>query len=501
MKAKQRKRYRFAALLMAGLLALLCAGCGSGGNQIAQEDPSKVPEEPYEINWYMYGTTLKDVASVENEINAYLKDKINATVKINRMEASQYKDKMSNMIQAGEYFDMCYVANWMVDYVVNAENGAFVALDGLFDKYLPETYQLSDPVALECVRVDGKVYALPVIKENALAYGWVYRKDLADKYNIDMSQVKSFEDLEAAAKIIKENEPDIKFPVDWDAAGAPSGGLSAVNVLQGYNIGYKKGDETYTLINRLEQPEIMEEFKLARRFYEEGLVKEDILTNNTDTTQRLKNGQTFCALVSLKPGKAQELFKNTNYEFEQQYLESPRKPINSGISSMTAISATSKNPARVARFMELLNTDEYLNNLVVYGIEGKHYEKVSDKVVRVLPNSGYTLSGSQWTVANIYLTYCTEGEDPDKNRKLKEFDDSASPHPLSGFRFVTESVQAELAACQAVEKQYNNQVVLGAMDPEPIVPEYIAALKSAGIDTVIAEMQKQLNAFLENKKS
>lgn len=498
---KQSLKRNFIAFVLAGLMALLVTGCGTGGNQTAMEDPGKVPEDPYEINWYLYGSTLKDVASVENEINAYLKDKINATVKINLMEAAQYKDKMSNMIQAGEYFDMCYVANWMLDYTVNAENGAFVAFDDLFDKYLPETYKLSDPVALDCVRVDGKVYALPVIKENALAYGWIYRKDLADKYNIDMSQVKTFEDLAAAAKIIKENEPDIKYPVDWDSSGTPSGALSSVNVLHGYNIGYKKGDDTYTIVNRLEQPEVMEEFKLAHKLYQEGLVKEDILTNNTDTTQRLKNGQAFCALVSLKPGKAQELLKNSNYDFDQQYVEAPRKPINSGISSMTAISATSKNPARVARFIELLNTDEYLYNLVVYGIEGKHYEKVSDRVVRVIPDGGYTLSGSQWTVGNIYMAYTTVDEDPDKNKKLKEFDDSAAPHPLSGFRFVTESVQAEVAACQAVEKQYNNQVSLGAMDPEPIVPEYIAALKSAGIDTVIAEMQKQLNEFMKEKEA
>lgn len=62
-------------LMLGGVLT----GCG-GGNKVATggEGPNVVPEDTYEINWYMQGMPQEDVASVEAAVNDYLKDKINA---------------------------------------------------------------------------------------------------------------------------------------------------------------------------------------------------------------------------------------------------------------------------------------------------------------------------------------------------------------------------------------------------------------------------------------
>lgn len=498
MKRKRLFKRVFAGV-MAGVIGASVCGCGSKKQAVIDEDPNTVPEDSYEINWYLPTTAPKDIAIVENEINNYIKDKINATVKINCLENAQYSEKLSNMIMAGEYFDLAFCANWMLDYFVNAENGAFVELDGLFDKYMPKTYELSDKACLDCARVGGKVYALPVIKESAAAYGWIYRKDLADKYNINMDEIKTFEDLIPALKTIKENEPDIKYPINWAIDQTPSGPLSPFNVITGYNVGYMRSDESFKIMNRLDVPEITEDFQLAHKFYEEGLVKEDILTNYSDTTQRLNNGQTFCALFQLKPGKVDETFGDSRYEFAQTFITEPKKTISIGVSSMNAISATSKNPARVARFLELLNTDKYLYNLVIYGVEGKHYTKVSDNVIKLIPGSGYDMAANQWMIGNVYNAYTKDTENPDKYVELKKFDDSATVHPLCGFRFSTDPVQAEIAACKAVEKQFETQVALGALDPTDIVGEYKKNLETSGIDKIIAEVQKQVDEFVASK--
>lgn len=498
---KMRRFFKGFGLFTAlALIAGLCS-CGQKDGAVALEDPNTVPETPYEINWYICGKQQADVAPVENEINAYLKDKINATVKLNILESAQYGDKLSNMIQSGEYFDMCFVANWKLDYAVNAENGAFYPLDDLFENYMPKTYEASDKEALECARVAGKIYALPVIKENADATGWIYRKDLADKYNIDMSKVQNYEDLLPIARMIKENEPSIKYPVEWKENMSLGGNKSAVSVIQGKNLGFLQGDDTYTVINRLETPEAMKQFKLAHQYYEEGLVRPDILTSaGADYVQNLKNGKIFCALAPLKPGKINELLKNAQYEFAQEYITEIKKPLQSGVSSMNAISVTSKNPARVARFMELLNTDPVLNNMVTFGLEGRNYTKVGDNVIKLIPNSGYNLSDSKWMIANVFIGYSTDEEEPGIKEELKKFNDEAKPNRLSGFVFVTESVQQEIAACQAVEIQYEGQASLGAIDPETVVPEYLKELKAAGVDKVKEELQRQLDEFLKNKK-
>ena len=100
-----RKFKKVIGLVLAMMTVFTMCSC-QNGKTAKGEDPNKVPSDPYEINWYMRGTAQSDISSVENAINDYLKDKINATVKITILESGQYNQKMSNMIAAGEYFDL-----------------------------------------------------------------------------------------------------------------------------------------------------------------------------------------------------------------------------------------------------------------------------------------------------------------------------------------------------------------------------------------------------------
>ena len=135
MKMKLKK---VLGLLLSAVLAMQVAGCS--GTQTAKkgEDPNTVPEDTYEIQWYMQGVAQNDIDSVEAKINEYLKDKINATVNIVILESGQYEQKMSNMIAASEYFDIAFAASYRLDYMVNAGLGAFVALDDYLDTYLKD---------------------------------------------------------------------------------------------------------------------------------------------------------------------------------------------------------------------------------------------------------------------------------------------------------------------------------------------------------------------------
>ena len=58
-------------------------------------------------------------------------------------------------------------------------------------------------------QINGVNYGVPTDKEFAVNGGFVWNKDLADKYNLDMPSVESVEDLEPMLKVIKENEPNV----------------------------------------------------------------------------------------------------------------------------------------------------------------------------------------------------------------------------------------------------------------------------------------------------
>ena len=64
-------------------------------------------------------------------------------------------------------------------------------------------------------------YAIPTYKEMADSRGWTYRKDIAEKYNINMDNIKTFDELLPVLKMIKENEPNMQYPIDWGSDRTP----------------------------------------------------------------------------------------------------------------------------------------------------------------------------------------------------------------------------------------------------------------------------------------
>ena len=107
-----KKMRRVIGFLLCAAMAVSVCACSGGKKTAKGEDPNKVPEDTYEIRWFLLGKPQDDVASVEKAINDYLKDKINATVKMTTMETGQYNQKMSTMVASGEYFDIAFCATW-----------------------------------------------------------------------------------------------------------------------------------------------------------------------------------------------------------------------------------------------------------------------------------------------------------------------------------------------------------------------------------------------------
>jgi putative aldouronate transport system substrate-binding protein len=100
---------------------------------------------------------------------------------------------------------------------------------------------------------------------------------------------------------------------------------------------------------------------------------------------------------------------------------------------------------------------------------------------------------------NQFLNYVWNTEDPDKWAKFKEFNQNAKVSPALGFVFDSEPVKAEVGAIANVIKQYQRALETGSVDIEKVLPEYEEKLKAAGLDKVVAEKQKQFDAFLASK--
>lgn len=453
--------------------------------------------KPYEIKWYFIGNgPQKDVGLVEAEVAKYIQSKgLNATVKLVCFDWGSYTQKLQQEIASGAKFDICFTAIWANYYRPQAGKGAFVKLNDLLTKYAPKTKAALGNEFLAGAAIDGVNYAIPANKEKAHNWGVILRKDLIAKYKLDTSKVKKLEDLEPMLDVIKKNEPTV-YPflscvgesayrvVDWDRVVSDDVPVSLYSDNRGTKVQFE-----------LEAPETMALFKLMNKWYNAGYIRKDAAVV-TDFMAELKSGNTFGLLQSLKPGKDAEMENSTGFGWIQIDLTRPVMSNRETTGSMQAISVTSEKPEMVMAFLEAFNSDKYLNNLINFGIEGKHYVKVSDNVIKKGPAIDSYNPGTAWMFGNQFINYLWDNEDVKKWDKFLAYNKSALPLKSLGFAFETEPVKTEIAACLNVTKEFLPQLETGTANPDVLVPQAIAKFKAVGIDKIIAEAQKQYDAWL-----
>ncbi|GGF66532.1 ABC transporter substrate-binding protein [Paenibacillus albidus] len=517
MASKRSMTLLLSLVLMVGMVLSGCSGNNAGNSagttditaKPSNEAPAatekgeatKAPDapaglEPVELSLYLPGGPDKDVAAVEQEINAYLKDKINATIKINQLSWDKPADKVNLMIQSGEVFDMVFTWNFMT----NAAKGAYLPLEELIDTHAKETKAQIHPAYLQAATVNGHLYAIPTEKELGQSVGFAFDKAIIDKYGFDINSIKRLEDIEPLLKTIKEKEPAISplfmnhtDSLSWFTAYPNSediDGSGDIPTLLDY--------DTMKIFNEYDTPAMTERLKLIRKWYEAGYINKNGATDKTELKDAVKSGKAWFTYGNMNPTSTNDWTRLAEKPMVIKTLLPVQVGTKSLQGSMLAISRTSKNPERAMMFINLIHTDPVLYNLLTFGIEGKHYNKVDDKTVEFIPDSGYN-SVSSWMIGNVLLNYLNKDEDPKRVQLYTDWNAAAETSPVIGFVFDSTKVQSQIGALINITKQYKNTLFSGEKDPEPILKEMNGKLKAAGIDAVINELQTQMDAFLAAK--
>lgn len=172
------------------------------------------------------------------------------------------------------------------------------------------------------------------------------------------------------------------------------------------------------------------------------------------------------------------------------------------------ITAKCKNPDKALRLIELMTTEEgtELYNMVVYGLEGVHYEKIDDTHIKTLEYDGTqggvdtSYAAMKWIMGNTFHAYLNQGcKDGDNELALsinENPDNTISD--LMGFVARVSDISTQVEQTTAVTKEYMNTLQSGAMgdDWKPFYDEYVSKMENAGLDDVLKELQSQVDAFL-----
>lgn len=498
-------------IITAFSLTLTACGIVAGGPDTglptaATADPAETGSvnagalKPVSMHMVFMGAMPKDMPLVQAEMDKYTREKLNATVEIRPIDWGAYRDKTNLMFASNEQFDLLFTSPWMYlgDEVAK---GQIIELDSLIDRYGQGIKAVLDPAVVEGGKINGKTYAVATNKEFAADKGVILRKDLVEKYGIDISRIKDLKDLTPVFETIKRNEPGMT-PLQV------KGNESPMSVVLGYGKFDMLGDgpgvldraaRDFKVIDILETPIYMEYARLQREWYKAGYINKDGASSTEMTYSAVKAGKAFSYGQSGKPGIDTQEARNAGCELVYVPLTRPYMTTGDTTSAMFAIPTTAVDPARAMMFLDLLFTDKYLLNLLNWGIEGKHYIKASDSIIDypegvTAANTGYALNMS-WMFGNQMNNYLWTTEDPRLWDKLKKFNAEAERSIALGFIFVPDKVKNEVAATNSVNTLFQGAINSGSLDPEIVIPQYIQSMKEAGLEKILAEKQAQLDAW------
>ena len=471
--------------------------------------------EPVTLEWYVAEDSMPDNQAVFDALNAYFKEKINATVNFHFIPISEYAQKVSTILMSGQTVDIVN-ANSELNYVEYVKKGAFVPMEELVKQYAPQTYAMIPESFWSAMYVDGHMYGIPSYKDSCQMYCMLYNSTMADALGLDMStlSINNYRDIvpflykakelrdaklpEDAALPMTRNFPDLD---SW-AQHESINGLAVVNVpgIEDF-AGMGSGEKVF---NKYATAEYRDLCKTVAKMVTDGVLPFDLF--NFDTS-RVYNKAGKYILADIGSG-----YVTVNKDQNSTIWDTAMVPFNKRVAStaylhnaVECIGASSKNPERAMMLLELLNTDNYVATTLRFGIEGIHW-KMSD-VQGVLDFTGtkngdaanrghYYWYGAQF--GSFIHSYVPAGYPANFTELILEANASAIADTNLGFVFDPTPVQNEIAACSSVIGEYERNLKFGFIPEDEVdanIDEFLAKLNASGAEKIVAEAQTQLDAW------
>lgn len=472
----------------------------SSAVQSSAEQTEKEELQPVTLKWYYESSRPKDADEVFAKANEIIKQEINATVDFQPIDWGTFDQKIPLILASGEEFDILWSASWAAGskYNSNAAKGAIIPLDGLIERYAPLTKSMIPQNIWDGCKIGGKIYGVPAYQIMATAGAVGINMSIADKYGFNPDSVKSMWELESLYEKIKKGDPSVaclaEVPMNsvWTADNFPDMPVREVPVL-----GVKNDLKVINLLTD-DQPYI-DYLKKARDWYLKGYLPKDVATAKDPTYQDgIKAGKVATVISGWKPGGEGDLKNTYGLDFYLIRTDAESMLSTSGITAtMNCISKTSKYPERSMMFLEQISQNKELYNTLVFGLEDKHYKKISDSRIEVVKDPGY--SAYSWMMGNQFLAYLVPGQADDVWQQTIDLNNSAKKTSTCGFTFDSEPVKTEIAQMNAITTEFRKLAAIGIMEPEKLIADYNEKYEKAGLQKVKDELQKQIDAWKATK--
>ncbi len=471
---------------------------GAEATKPASNDPKERYDlsQPVNLVFYLVGDPGKDYQSVVTELNKYLSEKINTTIEFRFTTWTDWSQKYNLVLSSGEQCDLMYAANW-TDYGNLSQTGAFYELDNLLGQYAPNLSKLIDKSIFDMCKVDGKIYCVPADQRTYAASGIRYREDLRKKYNLPVPN--TLENFEAYISGIQKNDPDqgLISPI---TIGNNYMNAFYMNMIFGLKYGWGMANygltanyETPTQVNDYwRSPEFSEDMKLLKKWADMGFWSRSSMSNTEEDD--FDEGLIVASVANMNQDKwigSYNVAKEKHPDWEIGYVTygvvqntlAPASPLQNA----TVIPHNSKNPERALIALDFLMTDEKANDLVQYGIQGKHWNLVEGKYYEEIKDAGFSYENmNTWDLRNHEF-----------KKEMKPSDDTAYKDLIDSYDKVVETTKwkgKELGT--GFIEDYSSYEIERA-NLNSVISQYLTPIQAglvSDVDASIAGFLKQADA-------
>ena len=504
---KKSNRISAAALAVIMLTAGF-AGCGKKDTGNENADGGEI-----KLKWVMSGSgEQSDSQTVWQEFNKELKTyegMENVSVEFKIIPYADYTQKFLLMQTSKEHFDIAQT--YQLKEVNEVRNGTFIELDDLIDKEAPELKKDLPEFLLKYGQVDGKQYLIPNYQMLPSLWHLWLPKNMVDKYS----------DINTIREAVKnpKSETELYDVMEKYLEAAKAGGElgkgfnpNCANLL--FTDGsFDKASEMFVekigdSEHKISEIHMTDEYKTLYAkmddWYKKGYIRKDVLSADLNDGKAKEGG--YLAYMN-QANYGDEEYTENNIDMYLVYANSSPFVPSVNYAGGNGISPNCEHPDKAIKLLELMNTEKGkdLYNLLVYGIEGKHYKKIADDKIEIAEGAGEASSNSyglaKWIIGNTKYAYLTSGQ-PDnyKDMVFNELNQGAETRysEFIGFTPDLSKYEAKISQMNAVIKEFHNPLCYGALDNwENSYNEMVQKLKACQSDDVCAELQKQVDEFLK----
>lgn len=500
----------FTVILLASMVAA-CAGNSkepaAKGAENSADSPKSANGEKQEnlmVRWVLPGTAPQDQEAVEKVINDKLEqDGLNLTYKAIYVPWDVWDQKTNLMMSTGDPFELIHIMYDGKGPNVLASSGGIIPIDSYLDKYGSKLKESIPEWIWDSAKINGESYVIPDFwLDAASSDGMVtIRTDLLEANHIPLPTTP--QELLNAAEVIQNTwseggkKPYIsplieETPVYLHATYDTYPFIVFQNLVM--------VDQQGKVQSWLESEEFKKDAAYHREAYTRGLLNPDVLTAPKEITQTDDmNGHFLYREGNGLPSweKMVQDDPDTQAKLDLVYLKEVKfRPYS--LRNANGVSASSPHPEAAIQFLDWMYGSQENFDLVIYGVEGEHWEDLGPNKIKVLKKDSKGSNAYElpfWMAGNVKMGRWSDTTHPTHAKLQTTIVEDAVNSVTVGFSFDAKPVALEYANCLAELKTSMYPIKLGLVDYDKYITEAVKKMNAAGLEKVVTEYQKQFDEW------